>query len=73
MVSIWVLQHYINMHLFLIIFFLMADKELSYDHLAMGLKEALQNDKSAFDADRLQKYNGMNFLLYILCLFHCST
>ncbi|XP_044469955.1 queuosine salvage protein-like [Mangifera indica] len=35
------------------------DKELSYDHLALGLKEALQNDKSAFDADRLQKFTGL--------------
>ncbi|KAG8384288.1 hypothetical protein BUALT_Bualt04G0102800 [Buddleja alternifolia] len=35
------------------------DKEMSYDHLAAGLKEALQNDKSAFDADRLQKYTGL--------------
>ncbi|KAJ7944509.1 Queuosine salvage protein [Quillaja saponaria] len=34
------------------------DKDLSYDHLASGLKAALQNDKSAFDADRLQKYTG---------------
>ncbi|KAA0036427.1 UPF0553 protein-like [Cucumis melo var. makuwa] len=34
------------------------DKELSYDHLASGLKASLQNDKSAFDADRLQKYTG---------------
>ncbi|KAI9165480.1 hypothetical protein LWI28_014857 [Acer negundo] len=34
------------------------DKELNYDHLASGLKAALQNDKSAFDADRLQKYTG---------------
>ncbi|KAL7141493.1 hypothetical protein ABFS83_08G056900 [Erythranthe nasuta] len=34
------------------------DNEMSYDHLAAGLKEALQNDKSAFDADRLQKYTG---------------
>ncbi|KAH9663918.1 Queuosine salvage protein [Citrus sinensis] len=32
------------------------DKDLNYDHLALGLKAALQNDKSAFDADRLQKY-----------------
>ncbi|KAF1874932.1 hypothetical protein Lal_00007548 [Lupinus albus] len=32
------------------------DKDLNYDDLASGLKEALQNDKSAFDADRLQKY-----------------
>ncbi|XP_011099359.1 UPF0553 protein isoform X2 [Sesamum indicum] len=35
-----------------------SDKEMTYDHLAAGLKEALQNDKSAFDADRLQKYTG---------------
>lgn len=34
------------------------DKELNYDHLASGLKDALLNDKSAFDADRLQKYTG---------------
>ncbi|XP_052195996.1 uncharacterized protein LOC127803638 [Diospyros lotus] len=34
------------------------DKELNYDHLALGLREALQNDKSALDADRLQKYTG---------------
>ncbi|KAK4416320.1 Queuosine salvage protein [Sesamum alatum] len=34
------------------------DKEMTYDHLAAGLKEALQTDKSAFDADRLQKYTG---------------
>ncbi|KAL0377891.1 UNVERIFIED_CONTAM: Queuosine salvage protein [Sesamum radiatum] len=34
------------------------DKDMTYDHLAAGLKEALQNDKSAFDADRLQKYTG---------------
>ncbi|KAL8476956.1 hypothetical protein ACS0TY_029306 [Phlomoides rotata] len=31
---------------------------MSYDHLAAGLKEVLLNDKSAFDADRLQKYTG---------------
>ena len=36
----------------------MIDKDLSYDHLASGLKAALQADKSAFDADRLQKYTG---------------
>lgn len=36
----------------------MIDKDLSYDHLASGLKEALENDKSAFDAERLQKYTG---------------
>lgn len=34
------------------------DKELNYDHLASGLKAVLQNDQSAFDADRLQKYTG---------------
>ncbi|CAN4083008.1 unnamed protein product [Withania somnifera] len=34
------------------------DGELSYDHLASGLKISLENDKSAFDADRLQKYTG---------------
>ncbi|XP_010939134.1 uncharacterized protein [Elaeis guineensis] len=34
------------------------DKDLSYDHLALGLKAALQNDKSALDADRLQSYSG---------------
>lgn len=34
------------------------DSEMNYDHLAAGLKEALQNDKCAFDADRLQKYTG---------------
>ncbi|KAM7520407.1 hypothetical protein LguiB_019369 [Lonicera macranthoides] len=34
------------------------DKDLSYDHLASGLKAALQADKSVFDADRLQKYTG---------------
>ncbi|KAH7511195.1 hypothetical protein FEM48_ZijujUnG0034500 [Ziziphus jujuba var. spinosa] len=33
-------------------------KDLTYDHLASGLKAALKNDKSAFDADRLQKYTG---------------
>lgn len=35
-----------------------ADKDLTYDHLAAGLKAALENDKSAFDADRLLKYTG---------------
>ncbi|XP_065876750.1 uncharacterized protein [Euphorbia lathyris] len=34
------------------------DKDLSYDDLASGLRAALQNDKSVFDADRLQKYTG---------------
>lgn len=39
---------------------------MTYDHLAAGLKEALQNDKSAFDADRLQKYTGTIVILGIL-------
>ncbi|XVE82915.1 hypothetical protein DITRI_Ditri16bG0043500 [Diplodiscus trichospermus] len=34
------------------------DKDLHYDNFAKGLKEALLNDKSAFDADHLQKYTG---------------
>ncbi|KAJ8765771.1 hypothetical protein K2173_014893 [Erythroxylum novogranatense] len=34
------------------------DEDLSYDHLASGLKAALKNDKSVFDADRLQKFTG---------------
>ncbi|KAI3871302.1 hypothetical protein MKW92_044251 [Papaver armeniacum] len=34
------------------------DKDLNYDNLASGLKEALEKDKSVFDADRLQKYTG---------------
>jgi hypothetical protein len=37
---------------------LTTDKDLNYDNLASGLKAALQKDKSAFDADRLQKYTG---------------
>ncbi|KAK9112154.1 hypothetical protein Scep_019673 [Stephania cephalantha] len=32
--------------------------DLSYDHLASGLKAAIQNDKSVFNADRLQTYTG---------------
>ncbi|CAI8588966.1 unnamed protein product [Vicia faba] len=35
-----------------------SDKDLNYDDLASGLKASLQKDKSAFDADRLQKYTG---------------
>ncbi|KAJ6419772.1 hypothetical protein OIU84_029816 [Salix udensis] len=35
------------------------DKKLSYDDLASGLKEALENDKSVFDADHLQKFTGL--------------
>ncbi|KAK9678476.1 hypothetical protein RND81_11G214000 [Saponaria officinalis] len=34
------------------------DEELNYDHLALGLKRAVEHDKSALDADRLQKYTG---------------
>ncbi|KAL6013130.1 hypothetical protein ACLOJK_003622 [Asimina triloba] len=34
------------------------NKDLNYDNLALGLKVALENDKSAFDADRLQTYTG---------------
>ncbi|KAK9670276.1 hypothetical protein RND81_13G190900 [Saponaria officinalis] len=34
-------------------------EELNYDHLALGLKRALEHDKSALDADRLQKYTGL--------------
>lgn len=41
----------------------MADNELNYDHLAVGLKGALQNDRSAFNADRLQKYTGTDFAI----------
>ncbi|XP_076924313.1 uncharacterized protein LOC143586721, partial [Bidens hawaiensis] len=33
-------------------------KDLNYDNLASGLKQALENDKTVFDADRLQKYTG---------------
>ncbi|CAD6223287.1 unnamed protein product [Miscanthus lutarioriparius] len=34
------------------------DKDLSYDHLASGLKLALEKDKNALDSDRLQNYTG---------------
>ncbi|KAL8168354.1 hypothetical protein V2J09_009853 [Rumex salicifolius] len=34
------------------------DEELNYDHLALGLKKALEHDKNVFDADRLQNYTG---------------
>lgn len=37
---------------------MVTDKDLNYDDLASGLKEALENDQSVFDADRLQKYTG---------------
>ncbi|GJT31696.1 queuosine salvage protein-like protein [Tanacetum coccineum] len=32
--------------------------DLNYDDLDSGLKAALENDQSVFDADRLQKYTG---------------
>lgn len=48
----------------------MADTEMHYDHLAAGLKEALENDKSAFDADRLQKYTGTECMVDITYSFH---
>ncbi|RLM85249.1 UPF0553 protein-like [Panicum miliaceum] len=35
-----------------------TDKDLSYDHLASGLKLALEKDKTALDADRLKNYTG---------------
>ncbi|GAV58711.1 DUF2419 domain-containing protein, partial [Cephalotus follicularis] len=34
------------------------DKDLHYDHLALGLKAALQNDKCVFEADHLKKLTG---------------
>lgn len=61
--SVFCLAHMVYIY----VFFPFLDKDLSYDHLALGLKEALQNDKSAFDADRLQKYTGnLNFLVILL-------
>ena len=50
---------FLSLTFFGIYLFLVIDKELNYDHLALGLREALQNDKSALDADRLQKYTGI--------------
>jgi len=41
--------------------FPLTDKDLSYDHLASGLKLALEKDKNALDSDRLQNYTGKNF------------
>lgn len=51
-------------------FFNDADSEMSYDHLAAGLKDVLMNDKSAFDADRLQKYTGEN-APHLVGIFQC--
>lgn len=47
------------------------DKELNYDHLASGLKAVLQNDQSAFDADRLQKYTGIILVETSIILCPC--
>lgn len=47
---------------------LLPDKDLNYDDLASGLKAALQNDKSAFDADRLQNYTGNLFGPRTVCV-----
>ncbi|GKD46763.1 queuosine salvage protein-like protein, partial [Tanacetum coccineum] len=33
--------------------------DLNYDDLDSGLKAALENDQSVFDADRLQKYTDL--------------
>lgn len=53
----------------------MLDKDMNYEHLASGLKEVLENDKSAFDADRLQKYTGNLVPLmpdfYVFNCFYC--
>jgi hypothetical protein len=41
--------------------FYWTDKDLTYDHLASGLKLALEKDKTALDADRLKNYTGNFF------------
>jgi hypothetical protein len=43
----------------------LTDKHLSYDHLASGLKLALEKDKTALDADRLQNYTGNLFFIML--------
>lgn len=55
--------------IFLILFTALSitDKDLSYDHLASGLKATLAKDKSAFDADRLQKLTGNLLSLGLFC------
>lgn len=65
--------------LFTLYLHLILDEEMSYDHLASGLKVTLESDKSAFDADRLQKYTGMQVSLrlclldsFVICLLHPS-
>ncbi|GJY35685.1 ribonuclease H-like domain-containing protein [Tanacetum coccineum] len=44
-------------------------KDLNYDDLASGLKEAPENDPFVFDVDRLQKYTGVqhNIAAVFLC------
>ncbi|KAI5084156.1 hypothetical protein GOP47_0001122 [Adiantum capillus-veneris] len=36
------------------------DADLHYDHVAAGLRSALMADASTFDADRLEKFTGMD-------------
>lgn len=48
-------------------YFVQADEELIYDHLASGLKASLQKDKYALDANRLQMYTGIT--LWSCCLY----
>ena len=50
---------------------MITDKDLNYDDLASGLKAALENDKSVFDADQLQKYTGTDTILSFMWFF-CS-
>lgn len=61
-----------------------TDKDLSYDHLASGLKLALEKDKTALDADRLKNYTGsffphlqlvlaLNFLAFALSDISCLS
>lgn len=53
--------HFYKIYIFITFFGccdMITDKELNYDDLASGLKAALENDQSVFDADRLQKYTG---------------
>lgn len=49
----------------------LTDKDLSYDNLALGLKEALQNDKSVFEADRLQNITGKILHPFEIMSFLC--
>ncbi|KAI5077846.1 hypothetical protein GOP47_0007670 [Adiantum capillus-veneris] len=45
---------------------LFADADLHYDHLAAGLRSALMEDASTFDADCLEKFTGW-FVSKSLC------